>query len=151
ADRLQILIDELKNAHNDTDHPLHLWSLVVRAAQRGEDQTAAITQAYAADGKQRASDNLASWKGMRVLVDFSRATVDDWSQDGIAFGLRPVRAGDMRFGTDPNRPFAEVFAIGAARSDPALDLVRLAPDTEGDPGKVSWCQAGRTLRTRTIT
>jgi hypothetical protein len=148
--RLKHWIEAIESARGDREHPLHLWSLVTYST-RSDDECRSMVRTYWNDCKNRASEIAATWKEVRVIVDFSKPRAGDWSQDGIAFGMRPIRVGDVRFGADPDRPVAEIFHFAAVRSDPSWDVVRLSPGTERDPGKVSWQQAGRTLRTRTIS
>jgi hypothetical protein len=149
ATRLRRWIEVVEAARTDPDSPLHLWSLLSHEAENGD--------ARASIGRQldtfarRAAEYRDSWKGVRQIVDFTAPAADDWSQDGVVFGLRPTRVGEIRFGSQPLQPIAEISQFSAACSEPAWDNLRLATDTERDPGKVGWGQAGRTLRTRTFS
>jgi hypothetical protein len=149
--RLTRWVDELERARSHRNHPLHLWS---RAACTEDsdttDRTEIILKQVIRDCDQSEAQARQSGQGVQPLVNMRNPAAEDWSQDGFAFGLRPRRAGDIRFSSDPARPIAEVFWFAAAQSEPGWE-VQLAPGTERDPGKVAWAQSGKTLRTRTFT
>ncbi len=74
-------------------------------------------------------------EGGRTLVDFGEVTSKEWYADGVAFGLRPRRAGDWQI-TAPwgtNGASVRVATRGAAQSDSDWRDLDLSPGVEREP------------------
>ncbi len=124
--RLDRLTVELENARSDSHHPLHA-SLVGRT---GNDPVA----------NER--------PGARLIVDFGKLDALDRRQDGYAFGLRPVRPGDLDLSGDGSTLRIDLVPLATARRDPAFRSLNLAKGTQQDHGQLgSWNRSGQTLRT----
>jgi hypothetical protein len=144
-------ITAVESARVDPDNPLHLWSLVAHAEKEDEDHFWSILNSHSERCASIVAKDFAWRQAARVILDFSRPEPGTWSQDGIAFRLGPVRPGTVRFSAIADRPIAEVIHFAAAYSDHNWDVLRVSSESERDPGKVSWLQSGRTLRTPTVT
>lgn len=127
----------LNEALVDPSEPLHPWSQLVLQVQGNVEE----------QGTALAVDGLASPENS-VLMDYSQLRAGHWITDGWGFGLRPKRAGELRFTRERS---AQVCTIAAAEYDPAWDRLSLHPGTVPEPGKLSQVtQAGRTLHTPTF-
>jgi hypothetical protein len=157
-------VDHLDQATKLTDDPFHLWAIATshdrpsqaaptsRAAGRaadGDDRLRVSLQRLLASWRERTQNAADALRAATVVVDYAHSRPSDWLPDGVAFGDRPVRPGDVRFGTAPARPIVGMAAVAAASSDP-IWTVHPASDAESDPGKVHWLQAGQTLHTPTF-
>ncbi|MCA1685485.1 MAG: DUF1553 domain-containing protein, partial [Planctomycetia bacterium] len=121
--------DELNRARADRAHPLHSF-----AAFPGDPAS------IAASGAKESG---------RVVVDYGEVESLTRLQDGFAFGLRPVRPGDLRLSRDP---LAGLFDTAAARRDPAFRSLTLDREAERDHGRLgTWDRSGQTLRTPEFT
>ncbi len=152
AERLAKWLDHLHSARQDVADPFHPWALLAFAGENIDSAKRAQLLRTLIDGwnKKNSLPN-DSLNSSRVIVDYANLRACEWLQDGVAFGPRACRPGDVRFGSDSARPIVEIYHRAAARYDTTWDLLQLAPETERDPGKVAWLQAGRTLRTPTAT
>jgi hypothetical protein len=151
----------------DTER-LHAWVRALRDGEHGDPLTALRMVAASEDPGQA----LTSWRDETLAALGAERSVGDdvqtlldveglgwtddepashWRVDGPTFGTGPVRTGALRIGSDPSRPVLSVTERAAARADPAWDVLTLAEGTDLQPGAVSWVQAGRTLRTPTVT
>jgi hypothetical protein len=128
-------MDHLARATHDAHDPLHAWAVLASdPAAASPRRPAGLPEPVLAD--------------FQVVVDYARGRAGDWIADGFAFGLGPVRPGDLRLGTDPAWPVVRVFDRAAAEKDPAWDRLSLAPDAETDPGALgAVVRSGRTLHT----
>jgi len=146
AGRVAAWLDEVRSAKGDVEHPLHVWARMTTVGGDPDAERRRLLNRHARLKRQAAR---AAADGA-ALADYGRSSGDAWIQDGVAFGLRPVRPGEPRFSDDPGAPVAGVHARAAASSDPAFSGLALAPDNARDPGSINWVQAGRTLRTATF-
>ncbi len=128
-------VEELRTARDDQRHPLHVWAKGIVAKS---DAVAGLPPLTAAASP-------------RVLIDFANLKSSDWLADGIAFGDRPMHPGDMQIGIDSQRPIERVFTYSAAVARAKWDTFRAADDAQGEPGRMNWQQAGRTIKTPTFT
>jgi hypothetical protein len=83
-------------------------------------------------------------------VDYAALGDDGWFPDGVAFGAGPARAGELRLGTDPLQPVAEVAGLGMAAFDPFWQGLKRGANAANDPLGLDYERAGRTLCTRTF-
>jgi hypothetical protein len=142
-------VEAVRQAAAETTSPLHLWAVV--AAARGEAGAAATPLAASLFAQEAKNAREQAASAATVVVDYSRLPHADWRQDGFAFGPSPLKAGDLSFGSSAQRPIARVWSRAAAVSDPFWDAATLAAGVEREPGRLSWLQSGRTLRTPTFT
>lgn len=136
---------ELRAATRDERHPFHAWAVLANV----KDFTAARTTLREA-ARRRAGDAAHALDGATVVVDYAHAGSDDWLPDGVSFGSGPVRAGDLLFAPDADRPVGGIATITAARFDAAWAHVAEASGCDLDPGDLHYPRAGRTLRTRSF-
>jgi hypothetical protein len=151
----------------DTER-LHAWVVALRDGERGDPLTALRLVSSAEEPAQALTawrdETLSSLGAERSAGDVVQSMLDvaalgwtddgpaaDWRVDGPTFGTGPVRTGALRLGADPSRPVLHVTERAAAHADPAWDVLTLAEGTDRQPGAVSWVQAGRTLRTPTVS
>ncbi|MBM4071468.1 MAG: DUF1553 domain-containing protein [Planctomycetes bacterium] len=117
----------------DASQPFHRWAKACR------DKAAKLSDAKPGPRSVPASQS-------EVIVDYANPGMEGWLPDGFAFGLRPVRVGEV-VGQSSIR-FAD---RAAAVSDPAFARLRLAAGSENDPGALGGpARAGRTIRTPTF-
>jgi hypothetical protein len=140
-------VAELRRAANDQTHPLHLFALAANSA----DDAALARAVLAASAAQEAGSALCLPATARVVVDYRGGTCTEWYQEGVAFGWGPRRAGDIEVVNDDSGARLRVIAVGAAEAQPALGRLELRPGTEREASRVHWQQAGRTLKTPTVT
>ena len=88
----------------------------------------------------------------RVIVDYSKPTLQPWKVDGYTFGSRALRVGEVCLGIDANRAITEVMGYGAARRDEFWNNLRTAPGNDNDSGDLGATgRAGQALLTPTFT
>jgi mono/diheme cytochrome c family protein len=87
--------------------------------------------------------------GWKIVYDAANVSNREWFSDGPVFGDRPRRRGEVCIGLDAARPIDGLFASAGAASEPKWDVVR-AVNGETDKNRLSWQQAGRTLKTPTF-
>lgn len=128
-------VRHLAGPARNADQPFHRWWKVCRERD-----------GKLPDGKP--SSDATTSAISEVIVDYANPGDDGWLPDGYAFGLGPVRAGDLLGLDRSSLRFAERTA---AMSDPAFARLRLAPGSENDPGALGGqARAGRTIRTPTF-
>jgi cytochrome c553 len=139
-------------AARDTPDPLHAWAVVATDAGSGEPKRLAETlKPLVEEGRRQDSDIAESLKGAEVVVDYTKPA-PGWLPDGVGFGPRPVRPGDVRLTGDAGRPAVKLIEEAAAEKDSFWDGLKLAPGVENDPGLLGVVvRAGRTLRTPSFT
>lgn len=136
---------ELERAVQDTGHPLHLLGLAAAADEAGLDA------AVAAAGKHGRACEPEIPAGARIVVDYRHGTPAEWYQEGVAFGWGTRMAGEIEVVVASGVPRLRVVAMGAAEARPELGRLELRPDSEREPSRIHWQQAGRTLKTPTVT
>ncbi len=100
----------------------------------------------------RKADGDAIPKGANVIVDYARGRPEDWMPDGPAFGVGPVRPGDLELHGDPAHPTIRFAVDAAAEYDRTWDGLKLAPGAENESGALGrMVRSGRTIRTPTFT
>ncbi len=121
----------VRDAAKDASDPLHAWAAVC-AGGRADDPKPAAT----------------ATKGVEVVVDYARGRPEDWMPDGVAFGPRASRSGDVRIDGEPGRPNVRLCTIAAAEYDRTWDCLKLAPGAENEVGALGrMVRSGRTIRT----
>jgi hypothetical protein len=69
----------------------------------------------------------------------------------VAFGWGAREAGEIELVLAAGKPRLRIIAVGAAEAQPPLGRLELRPGTEREASRIDWQQAGRTLKTPTIT
>jgi hypothetical protein len=137
----------LAAAAKDPQDPLHPFAKPASEAHLTESLKPILEE-----WRKRAADADAALRDATVIVDYSKTNAETWLQDGVTFGLAPLRPGDIRFGTEANRPILQVFDNAAAQKDPIWDRSKPAAGADNDPGALNKVvRAGRTLRTPSFT
>lgn len=127
---------ELQSAGKDGSHQLHR---VIHSPS--EPETAERTSSAT---KQPEAPNL--------VVDFDDARNHPPLQDGVSFGLSPIRRGQLVFDGSPDAPSLSIATTGGWQRDLFWKNIRLAPQTEVDNGVLgNWQRSGRTVRTPEFT
>ena len=81
------------------------------------------------------SDSVRLPEGARIVVDFGKLPADQWFTDGVGFGLRPTRAGELL----PVAPHATNAAALRLATRPAAQFdsdwrdLDLSPGVEREP------------------
>jgi hypothetical protein len=159
------LIQETARTKNLNANLLERWTMCLAAAAKDPRDPlhpfakpaseARLTESFKPildEWRKRAADADAALRDATVIVDYSKTNAETWLQDGVTFGLAPIRPGDVRFGTEANRPMLQVFDYAAAQKDPIWDRAKPAAGADNDPGALNKVvRAGRTLRTPSFT
>jgi hypothetical protein len=159
------LIQEIARTKNLNANLLEQWTMCLAAAAKDSRDPlypfakpaseARLTESLKPildEWRKRDADADAALRDATVIVDYSKTNSETWLQDGITFGLAPLRPGDVRFGTEANRPFVQVFDYAAAQKDPIWERSKPAIGADNDPGALNKVvRAGRTLRTPSFT
>jgi cytochrome c553 len=140
-------------AARDERDPLHAWAVVAADPAAGEPKRLAeVLKPLVEEGRRQEAEIAESLKGAEVVIDYAKAAPGDWLPDGVGFGSRPVRPGDVRLAGDAGRPVVKLIEEAAAAKDAFWDGLKLAPGVENDPGLLGvTVRAGRTLRTPSFT
>ena len=124
-------VAELTKAKEGKTHPLHRFASGNLKPPENQDRIAVPPE--------------------QILVSYMRPDVP-WSQDGFAFGPRPVQPGEVRLGSSPDQPLGGVVQLGAAELDPFWPRMKTAAGTDRDHGDLgNWDRTGQTLRTPEVT
>ncbi len=87
-----------------------------------------------------------------VVIDFGDPEFNSPIQDGVSFGLRPIRRGRMTVEGSLARPTLHVATVGGWERDPFWNRSTFASDIEVDHGTMgSWRPYGRMVRTPEFT
>jgi hypothetical protein len=130
---LAVWADQLALARAASEHPLHRLALC----------------AAGADGGTPAPPSAAA-EPPRVIIDYADPAAA-WYADGFAFGLHPLRPGDVLPAADRAAPL-RLSKSAAARRDPAWLGLQNGPDCENDFDRLGqWERAGQTVRTPEVT
>ena len=87
-----------------------------------------------------------------LVVNFSNPSPGGLIQDGVSFGLRPTKSGDLHVSGIAGRPALQVTTVGGWERDLFWKGQKLAPGTEDDHGTLgSWHRHGRVVRTPEFT
>lgn len=149
-------IERLASEHSLDSQLLGQWTAaLVRARQDPDDLLHPYARmALPEDGSHLppagCADESELPDGARVLVDFGKLPQDEWFTDGVGFGLRPGRPGELQLVA----PFAAnglSIRIGTrttAVSDPDWRNLDLSPGVEREPSMYGgWKRDGIMLRT----
>ena len=139
-------VEAVRQAAGDATSPLHTWAVLAVARGEAAASPMAVVTSLLGPKADNAPDAPAT-----IVVDYSALPEADWRQDGFAFGPGPLKPGDLSFGAAPSVLSAASGPGAQAVSDPFWDAATLAAGVEREPGRLSWLQSGRTLRTPTFT
>jgi cytochrome c553 len=96
AGRLARCVALVRQAHKNAFDPLYPWAVLSLDAQPESSQRIAeLLKPIAAQWLTDAMRAATMPPGAKLVVDYNRATRDDWITDGLAFGDAPVRAGTV--------------------------------------------------------
>ncbi len=142
--RLEQWLAYLSRAARDPQDPLHAWAVMAWDAGAAKRVLPPLLDSWS----RRAAAAKTALDLAEVVVDYRAANPADWMPDGVSFGPGPVRAGEIRFGSDPARPIAALYEQAAAEKDPTWDRLKLRPGSELDPGALgALVRSGRSLCT----
>ncbi len=148
AQRLEAWISELTVAKKEKSHPLHVF---IAPGDRLKPKT---MKDQASDKSDVVAKQLET-PNTQIIVDYADKVSPDkqtWFTDGVAFGLHPVRPGDIFLSDRPEQPIAEFVTVASAHRDPAFFNLKPAPGNERDGNSMAaWDNAGQIERTPTVT
>jgi hypothetical protein len=123
-------IKELAIAEKDDDNPLHAFATIVAT-------TLHVRPAHVD----------------QVLLDFDgQSPVSSWYSDGVAFGLGPIRAGQVLLGGTAEQPIVSIATRSMASRDEVFKGLKESRGNENDAGELGgWNRGGRTIRTPKVT
>ena len=148
AQRLARWVAHLIAAKKEPSDLLHPWSLAADAT--GSDVQGELTKVL--QQLTQAAQPPKQPAETQVIFDVTQATQQPIRTDGVTFGLRPQRAGDLILSGDARQPIAAVAAYGAVRRVAEFRDLKLAGGVAKDSGRIGkWDRAGKTLRTDTFT
>ena len=147
ATRLAKWTAHLLAAREDEQELLHLWSLV--ATKQGVTGNGEISHEVVEKFQRMSSLVEAKVPANTTeIIDFTQSTDTEMRTDGVTFGLRPQRMGDIVLSTDPRQPLAGIATYGAVRRHADFRELKLAGGAAKDSGRLGkWDRAGKTLRT----
>lgn len=138
----------------DTNTLRHWTAALLSAGNQDQDPLSPI--AMLALGKPSVaikpvaeSPELSLPKGARMVTDFSKLSPSEWIADGVAFGLKPLQAGDCMVGLAPGawNPSLHIASRAGAYLRPDWRELDLSPGVEREPTLFgSWKRDGVMLR-----
>ncbi len=139
---------ELAQAKVDPKHPLHAFAILPATATGGA--TIQQTLAPVLAGWRKSAEKPA-FAADDIVVDYTTGTATNWYQDGFSFGLRPTRAGELRFAGNGDQAVPRfITQTGAWWDDAWKNLKVVGSDKDG--GKLGeWERGEQTLRTPEFT
>jgi len=145
---LEAWVQDLEKAKNDPIHPLRFFSELVSSTDRENATTIAAIRSKLAKPDDPAGGTFPP--DTLILADFTKeSTGNTWKSDGPGFGSRPLRPGELIFGTT-DRPIARAMTYTAAVRDAFWKRLTLTPGTEMDSGRLgAAARSGKTLLTPT--
>lgn len=145
-------VAHVKTAVKDGSDPFHFWAkAAVDSTTHDPKRLAELRQPLVDTWRKQQAESAATLEGAEVIVDYSKLRPDQWLPDDVTFRAAPVQPGQIRWSSDPQRPFLKVFDYAAAEKDPTWNGLKLAPGAENDPGPVGGVvRSGRTIRTPTF-
>ncbi|MEK0447593.1 MAG: hypothetical protein RLZZ399_2914 [Verrucomicrobiota bacterium] len=127
-------------------HPLHLFAATTLASRPQAPALLSRTQSIADSLSKTAPDPTE----MVTIADYTRPNATPWLQDGFAFGVRPVRAGELLLPATPSDTPLALAPVGAARFHDLWKQIESAG--EPDTGRLKDLRrSGQTLRTPEFT
>jgi hypothetical protein len=149
---LQAWVEHLAAAKNDANDPLHLWGILAHDGHNDDAQLAATLQRIAADIAERAAQLPQALVSSKMIVDYTAGGTVQFMADGSAFGVAPMKIGDVLMGSDASAPLAGFASYGSARRDLTFTGLSLAPGSQNEVGgQGGWQRPGQSLRTPTFT
>jgi hypothetical protein len=138
-------IKELERASQDREHLFHGFASVALDPSLTDSRLLAsrLTQPV----------RHAPAQDQRVVIDFgSQPRLDRW-QDGVSYGLSPVRPGDLWLDVRKEGQIrAGVHDLSAAVHDPVWSALNLGSGPQRDQGKLgTWDRSSQTIRTPEFT
>ncbi len=138
--------DALRSARSDIHHPFHPFAAAVSYSPIDFQSKLSNAVELGCCAEPWSPTGLSAGQ-YRVLCDFSKLAPLTRFQNGFAFGLRPVAAGDVVARFDGPKTTFAINDMASVRRDPAFATLPLAKGTETDHGRIGqWDRAGQTLR-----
>ena len=144
---------ELKRAVTEPSHPLHLFAQIA-TEESSHPKASFSSTAEKLFNASRAGEPQAGASSMdQVILDFDApAPAGTWYSDGVAFGLNPVRVGQILTGSRSDQPLEGIADRSMARRDPLYKDLKPTPGNEADVGLLGeWHRSGQSIRTQTVT
>jgi hypothetical protein len=140
----------LLQAARDERDPLHPWAKICgQSASKDRKPPAEVLAPLRESWRKRQSAAANALERASIVVDYRRHDPRAWIPDGVGFGPRPARAGEIRAGDEGST--LRLIEQDGAEIDRVWDRQKLAPNSELDPGAIGMVRAGRTLRTPIFT
>jgi len=112
AARLGRVIESVCQAHKSLFDPLYPWAVLSLDSQAGSSERIGdLLRPIVADWSSEAKRAATLPPGAKWVVDYANAGRDAWITDGLAFGDRPVRTGQIVLASDEIAP-----STGSGRS-----------------------------------
>jgi hypothetical protein len=151
--RLQKWIAALREAAGKPNDLLHLWAKFCEV--KGDDAKTffEVKKLVSERWQRQHQEYQKAINAADVIVDYSQEPRSDkWLTNGVTFGTRATKAGELLWSNDPAHPLAGFADVAAARRDPTWNGLRAAAGSERDIGKLGNIdRAGKTIRTPTFT
>ena len=137
---------ELLKAKEEPSHSLHGFAMIaLDPSCTSSDAVRAKLNGLAS--ATRSATELVPKQGT-LIVDFATVGRLEQAQNGFAFGLEPVRTGDLRVEENGGSLRIGLFDRSAASCDPIWKHLKLDEGTQRDLGRLgTWDRSGQTLRT----
>jgi len=149
--RLEACVRHLVSVRDRARDPLHIWArLSLTAGTTDSGKVQEVVRSMLRDWKRVRSQRQQLPKS-EVIWEAHRGSASVWNQDGSAFRLGPVAAGELLLSLDAERPVSGVATFSAARTDPAFAGLGLSDGAQNDAGRLGgWVRAGQTWRSPTF-
>ena len=147
---LDAWIAELHEARTAPAHPLHLFAQTCLSAESNDPAhlTGKVHQLLERLSGTPLAATLPS--AATIIADYRAPDLTPFIQDGSAFGMRPIQAGDIILGSDPLNPISGVVTQGAAKRQSVWK--KLTQKGDAEPGSLKTVlRSGQSLRTPEMT
>jgi len=141
-------VAELTGAQNDKAHPLHAWAVIAALPAAEASDEKKLAEALAAVHPATSSSNDPN---IQLVVDYGQLKPGQWLTDGVAYGLGPVKPGQLLLDPSKDDSKLSVAARGFARRDPLWKNLAVAAGSEHIGANFKDLQrSGLTIRTPTF-
>ena len=148
AGRVERWVRALEVDGKDATSPLHP---IAQAIAGRTDAATARPEALRKELQAKEAAYREALGKLEVVIDYATSKPEDFLQDGYTFGARPVRPGQVLWGTDAKKPVLGIAGYGAARKEPAWHGLRIVDSELDSGGGLRYPRAGMTLRTPTFS
>ncbi|HET6248729.1 MAG TPA: DUF1549 and DUF1553 domain-containing protein [Tepidisphaeraceae bacterium] len=146
-------VSRLNSARKDRSDILNAFATLAFDSRAAQPQNFAAARQRVIDSFAARNHSAADPAKEQVILDFDApAPANAWYADGVAFGLRPVQAGQVLLGNTADQPIVGIAMRSMAMRDSAFNNLKATPGNETDYGTLgNWERSGQTLRTQTVT